>query len=484
MKQKQIIILALILALLAGAVFYLKSQKPPELVSEEYAALGFSFAEEAVAALRISKGAVSAENPASEIAKEGDVWKIKSAWNARADQEKIHLLVQDILSLKGELRGSSKELFSDFGIGDDQGIRMTFSDVSGKPLADLMVGLKKADYRYLFVRESGSEKVFMTEAPLLNKIGLFGDPEKEGLNQVFFASLDVVQMDTEKVTGLTLTRFKDGKPVVTAKVTKDTDPADAAKKKWKYHRTDLPFNLEAAKIQSFLREHVRWKAQTILDPKGKDYGFNRPYWTMEVAFEDGNNINLTAGDLDMEKRTYPINVSGEPAVFQLSKFYFDEIDIDESRFFETNPFHIEASKIEKLVVHTDKGEKSFAPKEKTWPALDNYLKGIKDFAVARLLYDAHESGLVKSPAAYWIEVKLAGETASVILDAGEVIPGDKKERAALVRGSKTAFAIGEDLFNRLFPALESLAEPPAPSTAPASSVPASPEAQPAAVSKS
>ncbi len=161
MKTKQIVILAIILAVLVGGIFWKQRQKPAEFVTEEYTALHLSFDAGKATKIEISKGK---DEKAAILVKKDGQWTIANFLNARADRQKIDGLLKAVQEAKGELRGKDKSLFKDFGITDEGAYRLNILDSNDKPLFALLLGTKKPAADSVFLRKGGSDLVYLTTA--------------------------------------------------------------------------------------------------------------------------------------------------------------------------------------------------------------------------------------------------------------------------------------------------------------------------------
>ena len=463
--------------LVAGVVLK-QTQKPEELATEEYVPLDLSFDAAAVQKIDISKpkaataGAGKKEEEYVELVKKNDIWKVSGLFNARADEDKIEKFLKELREAKGELRAKDKALFPDFGIGDNEAYRIVLTgganagEAGRLPLLDLRIGTKKADYRSLFVRKEGSDPIYVTDANLFGEMGLYGDPKTESLNQDYWPSTSLVEVDSDKVTKLETRRFKDGEEVLTTSVIKEAFGArssssgegpgtEGVQKKWKYTREDRPFAIDAEKIKNHLDSLKTWRAQKVLNPKEKDYGLAKPAWRMNILMEDGKEIAVSAGGADEDTKAYDMQVSGEPVVFQLTYYYFENMDVDDSRFFVDNPLGVDPDKTTKLVIRAHKKPMEFNPKQKPREALTQYLNDLKNFRVEKLLF---EGAKIKSPAPYSLEVQTEGAQPQV-LDFGEMVSQELKLYPGVKRGVLQPFAIAESDFKKYFDALDRLAEP-------------------------
>ncbi len=455
MKSKQILILALILGVLVLGVLAKQFQKPAELATQEYAPLDLSFDSGNIASIEISKA--GAASPI-QLAKENNAWKVTSLWNARADQDKINRFFDAIKGAQGELRGTDQALFADFGIEDNKAFLIDLKDGTQKSVLTLLIGTKKADYASLFVRKKGVNLVYLTNANLLAEMGIYGDPAAENPAGDYWVSTSLLQIQIDSIQKLETKRLMNGQGIVTAAVLDTPNLLDSTKKQWQFLRNDLPFALDAEKVKQYLNGLTTWRAQKVLDPNAKDHGFLKPTWQLTLTSQGGKQITMTAGGRDAASESVYMKVSSEPVVFQLSKYYFENMDIDDSRFFVDNPLGIDPDQTEKLVTRAGKTEMRFSPKEKKGDALAGYLNDLKTFSVSKLMFNAADQKKVRSPSATFIEIEKSGAPSQRI-DVGEMISQETKEYAALKRGHAQVFTIPEDSFKKLFDNLNRLTEP-------------------------
>lgn len=462
MKPKQIFILAILLGILVAAVTIKSFHKPAELATEEFTPLDLSIHSDDVFKIDILKpktGEAEKEEYV-ELERVNGNWAVKSLFNANADSQKIQSILDTLKNAKGEIRARDKELHGDFKIKEDEALRIKLSNSSQAVLLELLVGMRKTG-QMLFVRKAGEDAVYLTEADIFGQVGLYGEPDKEGLSSDFWASLSVADLDPEKVEKFEIHRMEGGADIVSASLEKGPDPADATRKIWQNSRpAQNPFRADPEKVKQYLSNIKTWRAQKALDPNAKDYGFAKPSWKLVAQLPENKTFEITAGGIDDATKSYYIKVTDQPIVFQLIHYYFENLDADDSRFYpDSNVLSIENEKVTKLVVHSDKKEMKFNPKEKTWEALTNYLNMLKnDFRVKRLVFDAVEQKKARPSGRYWLEIQKEGEP-SKFIDMGDMISLESKEYAAQIRGAGLPFAIDEALFKKLFENPDALAKP-------------------------
>ncbi|MBN1689114.1 MAG: DUF4340 domain-containing protein [Candidatus Omnitrophica bacterium] len=454
MKPKQILILGIIFGLLVLGVLAKQFQKPAELATDEFVALDLSFEKDQVKGIEIYKGEGLREEEKVEIAKVGEGWRVSSLFGARADKKKIDELLEGIQAAKGEIRGRSPELFGDFKIRDEEAFHIRLLNGTGKEVLHLLVGLKKAGFQSIFIRKKEMAFVFLTDANLLTQIGVFGDPEEDKPGSDYWASTQMVTIDPEKVKRIETVRFEEGKGVMTSSVALETDPYDSTKSDWVLQRDEVPFPVDGGKITKFLETLNNARAQKIVNPEDKVGALESPVWRLTLWVAEEEPWVMTAGARDEATNSYPVRVSTEPVVFQLSEYYFKRFDIDDSQFFSANPLGVEADKVEKLSLKVDKKEKVFSFEEEKSEEMKTYLNGLKDFKVERLLFDIKEKSGVKSPGDAWLEIQIKDKPLALI-DVTQK-KDDDKEYFAVMRGNTHPFVISKTTYEKLFKDIDKL----------------------------
>ena len=114
------------------------------------------------------------------LEREGEDWKVPSAWNYPGDQAEIERLLQDIQSITGaHQRASKAQSHGTFEVGDRGGLKVALKDSAGTSLADLVIG--KADgYQRSFIRIGGSDEVYSVAPNLRNRVGFAGGSLEAG----------------------------------------------------------------------------------------------------------------------------------------------------------------------------------------------------------------------------------------------------------------------------------------------------------------
>ena len=76
-----------------------------------------------------------------------------------------------------------------------------------------------------------------------------------------------------------------------------------------------------------------WTAEKVLPAGTKD--FSKPLWQMTLSLEGGETKIFKAGERDKETEAVFFQISDAGPVYQLSKYYFANLDKDDTYFQET-----------------------------------------------------------------------------------------------------------------------------------------------------
>lgn len=452
MKPSQIVLLVIVLVFLLVGIGVKKLHHPEEWVTEEFTPLELAFKLADVSRVKLQKG----EEEAAILVRTEKGWIVQDLWGARADEEKVWGFLNQLHAATGELRADDADLFEDFGLSEKEAFHVLLENADGESLLHLLIGVKRAEPNTLFLREDGSEKIYLSRAPLFNRMGIYGPPETADLKAGHWADLRILKLKSSAgVRSFETRRFENGEEIVLVSLTRQ-DGADKGTL-WDSGGEASVFPLDGQKIMEFLESAMNWNAVKVLEPQ-KDYGFDRPYWGMRIVLETDQEILLTAAVREEEgKKVHFLRSSQDPVVFEISEYTMRRLDIDASRFFADNPLGIRPGQVKGIVIQKEKTSVSIDPEKQKTAAVTKYLNILTRLSVEKLLLGPRAEGKLKTPGEYRIEILSEGAEAPLVLDFGKTPLGEDKEYPAQKRGHTQAFTVSEGTFRKLFDNLEELA---------------------------
>jgi len=127
MREKNLVILCIVFAILIGLAYFKKSIKPQVSTTEEISdIIEPSISSDGLIGITIRLGdgqSDDVDKPKNVLlAKEDDRWIVKTQFGVRARDQVITILLEKLDQLKGELRSNRKKILIDYGIDDDQAV--------------------------------------------------------------------------------------------------------------------------------------------------------------------------------------------------------------------------------------------------------------------------------------------------------------------------------------------------------------------------
>lgn len=271
------------------------------------------------------------------LTRSGDGWVVSSRWDWPAKEDLVKRLLDDLDNLKGEKRSSSANVLADFQADDSLGLHLTATGSAGGELFHLVVG-KSSVRGGGFVRQEGSDEVFLTQAPLRSSFGVWGD-EPKAPDPKRWIELRVEQADRQDVDRIVL--HEGGKDIVLEKefemvaaepAAPDTsgagadsaaapDTAQAAlepkpdRSKWTW-KPDAAGEFDKAKADGILSTVCSVYAFDVADPDSvASYGLDDPSQSVEVFFQDSDPVTIQFGKEteDGKKVYFRVAPDGKPA---------------------------------------------------------------------------------------------------------------------------------------------------------------------------
>ncbi|GEM_PF-4998217 len=328
MKSKSIYTLVAIFAILIVIYIIQNNSGEKKPATEEYIDLSKGVNGDEIAEVDVFR----ANKPDSGIilALENDSWKVKTKYNAPAKKSEIDKLMEDLTGIKGELRGTNPELAGDFGLKDSQVVKLIVKGNKGDTLLNFALGKRGPDYRGVFLKESGSNNIYLSHQNLLQSFGIFTDnANPDSKRWVETKVFDYNRNDLQKIK--IISRNKSIELINEVIKTNTTSKADsikaAPKKKWKKGKLSPGVKLADNQANPLVGMVVNLRATDVANPDSvNNYGFERPKYKIEITDSAGDLHTFIIGkQVPGDENNYYARILGKNIIFIVNKSGFNNI---------------------------------------------------------------------------------------------------------------------------------------------------------------
>lgn len=329
-KTKHLVILVVIMAVLIGISLLQKaSHRKSTSGSSTTTVLDTELTKDDLSRITVAYGL---EGDVLDLQAAPTGWVVASAWNARANEQRIDTLLRNLSGLKGEFRSDDESVVADYGLGGDSSLRIRAFGPGGDEVLAVDVGNKSERAPGHFVKLPDDPAVYLTEAGVLSHLGLYDGPERP--KQSHFLDLNAVKEDRLDVDGIIL---RDGdRTLEFAKEFAVTQPAeddttgagptiDRMTWEWKL-TTPQSRTLAKTKADGVLGALVSVRAVDVGDPETDPdvTGLTAPVRSATLVLEDGREVTMTFGKPREKDGDRPagvwMRVEGDPTLWVVTEY--------------------------------------------------------------------------------------------------------------------------------------------------------------------
>ena len=273
----------------------------------------------------------SAPDTLVELTRGSDGWLVASAWDWPAKQPQIDRLLENLGKLSGERRSSEASVLPDYQIDDESGFHLVGKKSGGGELFHVVVGKNASGGD--FVRQNGSNDVYLTSVNIRSDFGLWGETPKPP-DSKRWADLVVHTCDREAVDKVVLgtpdgdivlaREFETIEPDTLAEAEADTDESSVdlggggvtVNRKVYEYTPDAKGAIDKAKADRVVGALASLRASDVADPAElESYGFGDGGRSVEVTLSDGTVSRILFGsNTEDDSKTYVMLEGGKPAM--------------------------------------------------------------------------------------------------------------------------------------------------------------------------
>lgn len=393
MKVKTLIPFIVILVLLAGIVVWQKINVKPQ------APLATQIGLETLVPEGLQKDSIkrlemyAGENPEGKVVleRDGDNWRIASLYNAPGSAETIDKFLESLLGLKGEPRatGDTDEKLASFALTDKEAFHIqAFKADEETPVMDVLFG-KSADFRTVFLRKAGDNRVFVESANLRRDAGV-SDSGEEGAvpKQEKWLQTKLLELEDKGITKLAL-NYPDKKLVLT----REEVPAEPAPQegegegeaapatkpdptyKWVLSEGGFSSEIKEQEVKTLLTRFASLTVTNVADPARKaELGFEQPLFSLTISREEGDDVVLLGGQDKPGGDTYIQRAGDQPElIYQISKFNFEQIFLQGSKLFALPEWTLDKAALRNIQVAGPQGTMALVYSEDSWKVTEPQL---------------------------------------------------------------------------------------------------------------
>jgi hypothetical protein len=328
MKPKQILIVVAAFVILAGLYFFQQAKRPKALQDLGYEKLGAPAAD--VAGLKCYL-AGNEEQALALTLKDGK-WRVESKFGAAASETKVREFLEKIEKLEGDLRSSSAEVLKDYGIADEQALHLELLGKDGQVLKHLLLGNQGPGYDETFVRQPGSDSVYLARTNLRGSLGIYGEGNRVPDSKPWLDTTvmkipkeDIARIETTTPYRNLVLEYRAIQPPVVGDATDVPPPAPEY----------VPVLVEPAVsgatksqgIDRLARACASVSVADVVDRGGLEkYGLDRPQASAAVTTRSGEVRRLDFGNAVPEGNgAYYAKLDGDDLVFKMDRAKVESI---------------------------------------------------------------------------------------------------------------------------------------------------------------
>lgn len=284
-----------------------------------------------------------ADETAVELLATPTGWVVASAWDATASSQRIEALLRNLSDLSGEFRSDNESVLADYGLDDDNAVKVRAYDKDGAVKVAVDIGRMPEGSRSCFIKQPGSHAVYLSPTNMLAPLGLNSGPGVPGV--LYFLDLQAVQEDRLDIDKIILT--EDGASWEMEKVFAEPKPApgqtDAAADSMALHaepdRTTWEWKLTApvskalakTKADGVLSSSIAIRAVDVENPATEwaVFGLDAPTRIATLMRQDGTQIVLEFGNKREAVGDHPAGtrmaIHGKDSVWVVTDYTVDNI---------------------------------------------------------------------------------------------------------------------------------------------------------------
>ena len=359
MKEKNLIILCVVFAVLMSLVFVKKSMNKSVPTVEEVT----NIIEPLLSGDTVSKIVVRIGNGISEeedkpknvsVLKENDSWIVETQYGVYANESVITKVLEGFDLLEGELRSDNKEVLADYGIDDASGVHVEFYRPNAEKI-HVLVGTKQAGYQNNFVRFGDKNAVYAVAVNLLASLSVRDQEDDKKIDANRWVDKKIARIDSEDVVAFKVVETQAGQELTVVDLKRELVDG---KKKWK---SNIPysFGMSASKIKNVFSVFNNTHSREIIAPDTEGV-FDGSKWVGSFTLTDGGKIKIIRGNKDDTGDNYYVKREGATYHYLVPASTFNSRMDQQGNIFAGNVLGINEKSLESVEINSLEKNKVFS----------------------------------------------------------------------------------------------------------------------------
>lgn len=402
-KWKNLVPLAVILAILAALVVLKQVQNRPVAIEEQLQAkvtplVPETVTEGAITRIDLYTGAKPDEKVTIQRdAADPNVWRVTSHFNAPATPSKIDEFLEKLTGLHGEYRAGdvTGDDLGEFELAEDTAFHvLAYTEDAETPAVHLLNG-KAPKSGQVFVRTADGNTVYVADVNFRREAMIWSEEADAAPEPGPWEDKDIVKVDAEEITKVAVTMpdkelvFEKREKPVEKKEGEEEKPAEGEEAAPEPAETPAPEfewvlasggvagqTFKQAGLDALVRAFNPLSATEIVDPgKLEDWNLATPGFKCVLTLKDNKEVVLEGG-LPASSADGYVRVAGaaEPVVYKLSSYNFSKVFPKGSDFFDLQTLALDKEALTRIDMQLPETRAVLAKEGANWtvaePAAD------------------------------------------------------------------------------------------------------------------
>lgn len=392
MSSKQLAVLAGVLLVLAGLVYWKTSSGTPPTIQEEVNLV--PLVAEGIAQADITKlelhngGAPDDRVVLTREADDPDAWRITSQFDAPAKTDTIEAYVEKIVGLQGESRSRDQDDagLANYNLTEEAAFQVAgYKQGEDAPAFTILVG-KSPSSSQVFMRTVDSRDVYVVDVNLRQEAGVYADDDPEKAPEPgHWLNKEVASIEMDTIDSISLETSE--KRFAFEQIEKTVEPEESVEGEsedeaaepvepvepiieyeWVLKGGGPGGEFKQAGLDNWLRAFGSFNATDVVDPETlEEWGLDAPAFKIVIGVKElDEDIVFEAGHPDAAGPGYARIVGGDGVVYSISKYNFERVFPKGTDLFDLPALTVAQETINRIELRQPEGNVVLEKTDEEW----------------------------------------------------------------------------------------------------------------------